>query len=85
MTTPPDLPVPLAVPLVVEACPFCAAPGMVEQMHYGFWHAMCSDDACAVIPRYFRTQAEALKVWNHRPVAEARPIVPESTIIGVAA
>lgn len=77
MTTPSDMP--------VRACPFCAAPGKVDQMHYGFWYAMCSDTACAVIPRYFRTQAEALKVWNRRPVAEAQQIVPESTIMGNAA
>ena len=85
MTTRPDLPVPLAVPLVVEACPFCAAPGLVGETLDFTWYAMCSDDACAVIPRYFRTQAEALEVWNRRPVAEAKHIIPESTIIGVAA
>ncbi len=56
----------MGTPSDVLPCPICHRAGLVSETLDHFWSAMCSDDNCIVIGRYFSDRDAALRIWNSR-------------------
>lgn len=52
----------------LEPCPFCGSPALIGPTldPNETWYAMCIRDDCAVLDKYWPTEADAIAAWNRR-------------------
>ena len=51
-------------------CPFCGGAPLIGQTLDDAWYAMCEQDHCARLDKYWPTKGEAIAAWGTRTNSE---------------
>lgn len=52
----------------IERCPFCGGEASIYNDYTGMWLVQCDD--CGISTLHVKTVAEAIAVWNRRPLPQ---------------